>query len=211
MVSIENFCVKNNLPWSKTIEEKTNTYIELLLKYNKTMNLIGPMDSDEIKSKLIIDSLVAAVVEKPRGRILDVGSGAGLPGIVLGIFYPETSVTLVEPRTKRADFLALAVRSLGLKDAVVFQKRIEMVPPDTYDYVIAKAFRKPVEWLALAQNWTKPDGVILCMHTSESVMDTTLELKRTITHETLNLSISKKERAVSVFTINAITPHPDRN
>ena len=211
MVSIEDFCVKNNLPWSETIEAKTNTYIELLLKYNKTMNLIGPMDSDEIKSSLIIDSLVAALVEKPRGRILDVGSGAGLPGIVLGIFYPETSVTLVEPRTKRADFLALAVRSLALKDAVVFQKRIEMVPPDTYDYVIAKAFRKPVEWLELAQKWTKPDGVILCMHTSESVMDTTLELKKTITHETLNLSISRKERAVSVFTISATTPLQDQN
>ncbi len=210
-MSLKRFCVENNLPWSDTIEAKTNTYIELLLKYNKTMNLIGPMDRDEIESNLLIDSLVAAIAEKPRGRILDVGSGAGLPGIVLGIFYPETAVTLVEPRTKRADFLSLAVRTLELNDAVVFQKRIEMVPPDTYDYVIAKAFRKPVEWLKLAEKWTKPDGCILCMHTSESVMDTTLQLKNSVTHETLKLSISKKERAVSVFTLNATVPLPDQS
>lgn len=211
MISIKDFCVENSLPWSDAIESKTNTYTELLLKYNKTMNLIGPMDSDEIQSKLFVDSLVAALAEKPRGRILDVGSGAGLPGIVLGIFYPETSVTLVEPRRKRADFLSLAVRTLELKDAVVFQKRIEVVPPDTYDYVIAKAFRKPVEWLKIAEKWTKPNGSILCLHTSESDMRTTLNLKNTVTHETLNLSISKKERAVSVFTINAKDPLPDQN
>ncbi len=211
MVSLEHFCVENDLPWSRAIEAKTNTYIELLLKYNKTMNLIGPMDKEDIKSKLFIDSLVAALAEKPSGRILDVGSGAGLPGIVLGIFFPETSVTLVEPRKKRADFLSLAVRTLELKDAVVFQKRIEMVPPDTYNYVIAKAFRKPVEWLKIAQKWTKPEGVIICMHTSESIMETNLVLKNTLSHKTLNLSISKKEREVSVFTINATTPDQTQN
>ena len=201
MISIKTFCLSNSLPWSDEIEEKLDIYVQLLLKFNKTMNLIGPMSEQEIKEKLFIDSLVAAIAEPPKGRLLDVGSGAGLPGIVLAIFYPEVHLSVVEPRRKRADFLSLALRTLGINDAAVFQKRVEMLDLKDYDYVIAKAFRKPVQWLAMAQKWMAKDGVVLCMHTDESDMETSLVLKKKIRHLDLDLRISKKNREVSVFTI----------
>lgn len=200
-LTLPQFCEKHSLPWSKEIEKKVEQYVDLILKYNKTMNLIGPMNSEEIKVNLFIDSLVAAIVKIPNGKVLDVGSGAGIPGIVFSIFYPEIQLTLVEPRRKRADFLQMAVRELGISSAIVFQKRIEVIPQTLYDYVIAKAFRKPVEWLPLAANWIHEEGAVLCMHTTDADLSTqVLTLEKTLSHEALDLQISNRPRAVSLFT-----------
>src|SRR5690606_18108102 len=97
----------------------------------------GPLDEERALRELILDSLTAAQAMRPHGRILDIGSGAGLPGLPLKILCPECPITLIEPRQKRANFMRIAVNRLGLRDVTVIDARLEAVPVDPHDYVIS--------------------------------------------------------------------------
>lgn len=139
-------------------------YRDLLLHYNGTTNLIGPMNATQIEERLLMDSLTAAATYVPTGSIVDVGSGAGLPGIPLKILYPDLALTLVEPRKKRVLFLELAAKRLKLTSTVVVRSKIEASDIGVHDYVISKALCAPPKWLELALPITAPEGVIVCMH-----------------------------------------------
>lgn len=146
----------------------TESYIDLLLHFNASSNLIGPMDRKTIRKDLIEDSLKAALHVAPYGRVLDVGSGAGLPGIPLAIAYPEAHFTLVEPRKKRTQFMMIAAQRLGIRDRVlVVNDRIEVFVknPDysAFDWVVSKAFEEPSAFLCDALEWTRPGGHIISM------------------------------------------------
>ncbi|MFB6351402.1 MAG: 16S rRNA (guanine(527)-N(7))-methyltransferase RsmG, partial [Bradymonadaceae bacterium] len=121
----------------------------------------------EIVRELLIDSLVPAAVRPPAGPILDVGTGAGLPGIPLEIAYPDCPVTLVEPRRKRSTFLKIATNRLDLADVTIERARIEEIEVRPFDYCISKAFRAPAEWLEAAAPFRTDDGVVVCMTTPE--------------------------------------------
>ena len=146
----------------------TEQYIDLLLHFNASSNLIGPMDRKTIRHDLIEDSLKAAIHVAPYGRVLDVGSGAGLPGLPLAIAYPDAHYTLVEPRKKRTQFMTIAAQRLGLRDRVdVVAQRIEdfVQSPDysPFDWVVSKAFEEPTAFLRDALAWTKSGGHIISM------------------------------------------------
>ena len=162
---LADFCTQHDLPWSAEILAGFQGYLDLLLSFNASMNLIGPMDEARVVDELFIDSLVPAMATPFEAqRVLDVGTGAGLPGIVLAIAHQKAHVTLVEPRKKRANFMRIAAQRLGLQGRVqVHQARIEDVPPQTFTRVISKAFAPPVEWLGIARPWIAPEGQILCM------------------------------------------------
>lgn len=170
---LAQFCARNQLPWNEKIAERFQTYLGLLEHFNRAMNLIGPMDSAQIVDQLLLDSAAAAAVAAPtvktegseqtRAGILDVGSGAGLPGIPLKILFPHVPLTMVEPRKKRTTFLKIAVERLGLSEVVIARSRLEDFEEGRYDYVISKAFRAPLTWLELAAERVAPGGVIICM------------------------------------------------
>lgn len=143
--------------------ERYTAYVSLLKQFNQSMNLIGPMDDGEIVEFLLADSLVAACALPPSGHMLDVGSGAGLPGIPLKIAYPDLPLTIVEPRQKRANFIKIATQRLKLTDVTIHNARIEDVPAGRFDYVISKAFQPPQTWLATAAPWRADAGHILVM------------------------------------------------
>lgn len=176
MQRIADFCADQDLPWSETIATSLEQYVDLLLHFNQSMNLIGPFDRDQILTSLIADSVTAAAAFEPFGAILDVGSGAGLPGVVLAILYPEVAVTLVEPRKKRANFLRIVKQRLALSHVEVFEARIEALDPDRrFDYAISKAFRPPQEWIEEGEKWLTERGVLVCMHAFDAPIETTLE------------------------------------
>lgn len=123
-------------------------YVELLGKWNQVYNLTAIRDPEQMLIQHVFDSL--AIVAPLRRYLaatahptaIDVGSGAGLPGIPLAIAWPDLSVSLVEPVGKKAAFLRQALAALGLSNVTVEQCRIEALPagPKAPDVVISRAF-----------------------------------------------------------------------
>lgn len=118
-------------------------YAELLQEYNQKMNLTSIDQLEEIYSKHFYDSLLPfSLVEFQAGDCLaDVGTGAGFPGLVLKIAYPNLSVTLIEPTAKRCHFLQVVIDALKLENVQVINKRAEDLSNlrACFDYVTARA------------------------------------------------------------------------
>jgi len=116
-------------------------YVELLRDYGSRTNLVGSLDRDVIHSDLIEGSLQLLEVAEPSGRLIDVGSGAGIPGIPLAIARPDIEVTLCETRRKRVAFLELVKRRLGLKNVRVDDRDVAELAPGDWDWAVSRAFR----------------------------------------------------------------------
>ncbi|MDP6531769.1 MAG: 16S rRNA (guanine(527)-N(7))-methyltransferase RsmG [Arenicellales bacterium] len=118
---------------------RCENYVALLRKWNRVHNLTAVDSSQEILTRHLLDSLSAATFIRP-GRCLDVGSGAGLPGMVLAMWHPANHWTLLEARAKKASFLREATARLALDNIEVAQVRTEDYRPTTnFDTLIARA------------------------------------------------------------------------
>ena len=138
-------------------------YVTLLERLGRGTNLIGPLSRDRILSELIADALLPAMARPPLGPLLDIGSGAGLPGLPLAITFPELPVHLVEPRQKRVTFLKTVTRRLGLTQVQIHGQRIEAFTacaPHTLGTIAAKAFRPPADFIQEATQWRRQDGLV---------------------------------------------------
>ena len=124
-------------------------YCALLHKWNSVHNLSGAKTQKEIE-KNIDDSLYPYALLKDAKNIVDIGSGAGFPGLILAMKYPEKSFVLVEPINKKASFLKTAVRTLGLKNVTVETKRIEQCDAK-FDFVLSRAVAPTKKLLDLAK------------------------------------------------------------
>lgn len=121
-------------------------YAALLRSWNTRMNLASKASLAKIETRHILDSLTAALAlgGAPSGKVIDVGSGAGFPGLPLKILYPKVELTLVEATQKKARFLEAAVEALGLAEASVVAERAERLGQDpayreAFDVVLARA------------------------------------------------------------------------
>ena len=115
-------------------------FLRLLEKWNRAFNLSGVRDTDEMVPRHVIDSLT--VMPYLAGiRILDVGTGAGLPGLPLAIMQPSRHFTLLDSGNKKIRFVRHVVGELALKNVDVVHQRIEdFGSPDAYDTVVCRAF-----------------------------------------------------------------------
>jgi len=100
-------------------------YLDELWHWNRRINLTGMPTKDRMVIELFLDSLMPAPFIPNRGMMLDVGSGAGFPGVPLKIYHPQLMIHLLEPRSKRVSFLKQIIRLLGLKEIQVIKGRIE--------------------------------------------------------------------------------------
>lgn len=123
-----------------------HTYEKELLEWNRKFNLTAIRDPESIRTKHFLDSLSCILAWKavPPGRLIDVGTGAGFPGIPLKILYPTLKLTLVESVGKKATFCRHIVQVLGLDNVEVIQSRAEDLGqhPDhreKYDWAVARA------------------------------------------------------------------------
>jgi 16S rRNA (guanine527-N7)-methyltransferase len=113
-------------PLSTRELELFGKYLQLLRKWQKSQRLVGSVDPHWIVRNLLLDSLLfLKVLPSPLRTLLDLGSGAGLPGIPLKIVLDEVELVLIESRQKRVSFLSSAVRELGLRRARVVGGRVE--------------------------------------------------------------------------------------
>ena len=136
-------------------------YLELLLRWNAAYNLTAVRDPHAMVTRHLLDSL--AVAPYVRGATLaDIGSGAGLPGLVLAIAAPQRRVTLIDTNGKKCRFQREAVRVLELDNVEVLHARVEDLE-GTYDCIVARAFATLADMLALGGHLLAPDGRWLAM------------------------------------------------
>lgn len=108
---------------------QTRDYIALLLKWNARVNLTAVREPEQIVTRHFGESFFAARQLVPpdwQGKVVDVGSGAGFPGVPLALWAPQAEVTLIESNSKKAAFLSEVIRALGLKNARVAGQRAEL-------------------------------------------------------------------------------------
>lgn len=124
--------------------EQLEKYYELLIEYNKVMNLTGITEKEEVYLKHFYDSLtIAKTIDLTQENSLcDLGSGAGFPGIVIKIFYPELEIVLVDSLNKRINFLNTVIKELELEKIIAIHSRIEEYAvnnKEKFDVVTARA------------------------------------------------------------------------
>lgn len=107
--------------------EQFDRYYELLVEWNKVMNLTGITDYDEVNLKHFVDSLTIVRVKNMKNveNVIDIGTGAGFPGIPLKIVYPEMKIVLLDSLNKRIKFLNTVIEELGLKNIETLHGRAE--------------------------------------------------------------------------------------
>ena len=122
------------------------------------MNLVGSTAREDLRVHL--DDSLAAVDALPRGaRVVDLGSGAGLPGIPIAIARPDLDLTLVEIRERRVHFLRHVARTLSLEVAIQ-RTRLEDPPPQGFDFALTRAVLPPRKILPLAARWVHDRGEV---------------------------------------------------
>lgn len=121
-------------------------YEQQLLEWNLRFNLTAIQEPDKIRTKHFLDSLTCLIAmrETAMERVIDVGTGAGFPGVPLKIIYPRMQLTLVESVRKKVDFLRHLVTTLGLEQVEILNERIETIGQmpahrQQYDWAIARA------------------------------------------------------------------------
>ena len=144
--------------------ERIKTYIELLLKWNRTVSLTTITSVDEILRFHFGESLFALrMLPVEKSRLADVGSGAGFPGIPLAIARPSFEVTLIEPNMKKFAFLSEVIRSLDIPNAVAVRGRMVsfQAPNERPDFVTARALGQFDELFEWAREQLAPTGKLI--------------------------------------------------
>ena len=111
---LEQKCSTWNISLTGTQLDQLDAFAEILVEYNQKVNLTAITDPEGIEDKHFLDSLLFASQPEVAGKMVDVGAGAGFPGIVTKIYKPELELTLMEPTGKRVEFLKYACGQLGL-------------------------------------------------------------------------------------------------
>lgn len=122
--------------------DRLDLYAQILVEYNEKVNLTAITDPYGIEIKHFLDSLLFANCPFVAGNVVDVGTGAGFPGIVTKIFKPEIRLTLMEPTGKRCDFLRFALSELGLEAEILKERAEEAARKqwrDSFDVATARA------------------------------------------------------------------------
>jgi 16S rRNA (guanine527-N7)-methyltransferase len=147
-------------------------YKKELLRWNERINLIGPEARDNLDAH-IKEAIAAAEILKPRGNVLDFGSGGGLPAIPMAIVSPEATFTFVEADQKKWAFLKHVVRECGLSAVVVgdrLSRALERLPQDLrFSLVTSRAVGDPEEWVPPLREWLEPDGRVALFQGTDDV------------------------------------------
>jgi 16S rRNA (guanine527-N7)-methyltransferase len=144
--------------------QQLDDYLDLIVKWNAVHNLTAIREKPKMVTHHVLDSLAVAPHLAPNSSVLDVGSGAGLPGIPLAIARPDLRVTLLDSNRKKAAFLQQAIATLKLTNVAIAAERVEaFVAPHAFDVVISRAFSDLAEFAASSACHLAPNGVLFAM------------------------------------------------
>lgn len=162
-VQLEQGLVALAIDLPLTARQKLLAYAALLYKWNKTYSLTAMREQDKAVSHHLLDSL-AVLPFVPPGRLLDVGSGGGMPGMPLAIARPDLRVTLLDSNSKKTAFLQQAAIELGLPNISVHCGRVEQYhPPVGFAAITSRAFSELADFVGLSRHLLALDGLWLAM------------------------------------------------
>ena len=166
--TMQNYLKELNIELSSRQIEQFYNYMDLLIEWNKVINLTGIVEPNDIIIKHFIDSLTVLNSIKKTDSIIDVGTGAGFPGIPIKIAYPETKIVLLDSLNKRINFLDEVINKLELKDIQTIHGRAEDLGQDKnhrekYDIAIARAVAPLNVLLEYLSPFVKVNGKCICM------------------------------------------------
>ena len=203
-----------NITLTPLMEAQLDDYACYLKEYNEKINLTAITEYEEILDKHFYDSLLAAT-EPLTGTLVDVGTGAGFPGVVLKIVFPELKVILVEPLQKRCIFLESLIEKLQLQDIEVVRDRGEeysLKHREEYDFVTARAVTSLDKLIEICGAMVKKDGRFICMRGKDGLQEIA-EAKKAI--ETMGFEVTvihqeelmgQEQRVIAYFTKIRNTP-----
>lgn len=168
-LSILEMCCKDfNLELSETQKQQFIQYYDLLIEWNKVMNLTGITQWEEVLLKHFADSLAVVKVMDMSSisSLIDVGTGAGFPGLPIKIMFPHIQVTLLDSLNKRLNFLNEVIQKLGLENITTVHGRAEDVARkaehrDTYDMSVSRAVSNLASLTEYCLPYVKPGGCFI--------------------------------------------------
>lgn len=211
---VETFNIKE-----LSVIESLYIYYEMLYETSKVMNLTTIVELEDAYIKHFYDSLLLSKVLDLNQELTfaDIGTGAGFPGLVLKIVFPNLKVTLVEPITKRCKFLQSVIDKLNLKDIVVVNDRAEnyiKISRETFDVVTARAVASLNILSEICTPFVKIDGVFVALKGSsyqeeiDQACQAVGKLKiKLVKKELFNLPLSLGERAILLYKKYDKTPN----
>lgn len=164
---LEAKCAALGIALTGPMLDALDQYAEILVEYNQKVNLTAITDPEGIEDKHFADSLLLANLPETAGKLVDVGTGAGFPGVVAKIFKPELQLTLMEPTGKRVEFLKYVCAQLGLSGVEFAKERAEEAARKVWRAQFDVATARGVAALPMLSEYCLPlvkvGGVFLAM------------------------------------------------
>ena len=144
------------------VRARLEAFLAELARWNRAYNLTATRDPGQIVTRHVLDSL--AIAPLMRGRVLDVGAGAGFPSVPLALAQPALAVTALDSNGKKARFLRHVQRTLHIPNLVVAETRVEQFQPEQpFDVIVSRAFGALGELVRLTKNLLAPAGEWVAM------------------------------------------------
>jgi 16S rRNA (guanine527-N7)-methyltransferase len=150
---LKNSLLKANITLDLATITNLSEFATKLAWWNKTHNITGAKTDEAIVAN-IVDSLIPTTFTKEPKTLLDVGTGAGFPGLILAIAWPNCKTTLAEPLNKRASFLRYIATHLELNSVTIFKNRVERLNSDPFELITSRAVTDTSLLLELTKNIT---------------------------------------------------------
>lgn len=223
MFNFEEELSKLNIKLTDLQKSQLKRYYELIVKYNKVMNLTGITEKEQVYLKHFYDSLTLCktIDLKEQNSLCDIGTGAGFPGLVLKILFPNLKVVLLDSLNKRIKFLQIVINKLDLDNIEVIHARAEEYAKENrnkFDVTTARAVAHSSILLEYAIPMTKPNKYFVALKANiiEEQNEWNNALKKLSTKlievNTFKLPIENSNRNIIVFQkINDIKKYPRKN
>ena len=171
----------SDIKFSDEMVDRFQAFCALLQKWNEKINLTSEKDALSILERHVFDSLQYLRWLNPSHKILDIGSGAGFPGIPLKIIHPDLTITLLDSQKKRCSFLRVAIRSLNLKDVEVAEGRVESFFNQEsftgiFDRVCFRGYSSLETCLTVGLPFLKTGGLVIMKKGPEEMPDSNADI-----------------------------------
>ena len=155
----------NQIKNQNKTNELTKTFVQEILKFNKAHNIVGRLTESEINLLDVLDCELILPHTKSAKNILDIGSGAGLPGLIIAIHQPQTEVTMSEKNKKKAYFIKKTIRTLKLANAKILDEAVtpKLITASKFDIITARALAPALKIIEMSKHLLSNEGKFIFM------------------------------------------------